>query len=98
MSEYQKMLQQIEKLQAEAEALRQKELQGVIADIRAKIAEHQITAKDLFGRSTSGKAKSTVSPKYRNPATGDTWTGRGRAPRWLADAEAAGKKQESFLI
>lgn len=39
-----------------------------------------------------------VAPKYRHPDTGDTWTGRGKAPRWLAAAEAQGATRDSFLI
>ena len=40
-----------------------------------------------------------VKPKYQNPQNREqTWTGRGRQPRWLADEIAAGKKIESFLI
>ena len=40
-----------------------------------------------------------VSPKYRNPAnTKQTWTGRGKRPRWLAELVAAGKKVDDFLI
>ena len=40
-----------------------------------------------------------VAPKYRNPAnTGETWTGRGKQPRWLAAYTAQGKKLEDFLI
>lgn len=40
-----------------------------------------------------------VAPKYRNPAnTGETWTGRGKQPRWLAAYTSQGKKLEDFLI
>ncbi|SDY62090.1 DNA-binding protein H-NS [Lysobacter sp. yr284] len=40
-----------------------------------------------------------VAPKYRNPAnTGETWTGRGKQPRWLAAYTAQGKKLDDFLI
>lgn len=40
-----------------------------------------------------------VAPKYRNPAnTAETWTGRGKQPRWLAAYTAQGKKLEDFLI
>lgn len=40
-----------------------------------------------------------VAAKYRNPAnTGETWTGRGKQPRWLAAYTAQGKKLEDFLI
>lgn len=42
--------------------------------------------------------KRAVAPKYRHPQTGDTWSGRGKAPRWLAAEEAAGATRESFLI
>ena len=39
-----------------------------------------------------------VAAKYRDPASGAEWTGRGRQPRWLAEATAKGAKLESFLI
>ncbi|MDQ1094653.1 DNA-binding protein H-NS [Xanthomonas sacchari] len=46
-----------------------------------------------------GRKLGKVPPKYRNPANAaDTWTGRGKQPRWLADLVAKGKKVEDFLI
>ena len=56
------------------------------------------------GRKTAGTAKprkavKKVAPKYRNPANPkETWTGRGKQPRWLAAQTAKGKKVEDFLI
>ncbi|WP_353172060.1 H-NS histone family protein [Paracandidimonas soli] len=51
------------------------------------------------GKAAPRKAAKRVIPaKYRNPETGDTWTGRGKAPRWISEAEAQGKKREQFLI
>ena len=46
------------------------------------------------------KAMGKVAPKYRNPADpGETWTGRGKQPRWMAELTAkGGKKPEDFLI
>jgi DNA-binding protein H-NS len=38
-----------------------------------------------------------IAPKYRGP-DGDTWTGRGMKPRWLASAMKEGKRLEDFLI
>jgi DNA-binding protein H-NS len=35
--------------------------------------------------------------KFRDEA-GNTWSGRGKTPRWLADAEKAGKKREQFAV
>ncbi|CAB3694689.1 H-NS histone family protein [Achromobacter kerstersii] len=43
-------------------------------------------------------AKRAVAPKYRHPQTGETWSGRGKAPRWLAAEEATGATRDSFLI
>jgi len=31
------------------------------------------------------KRRNPARPKYRNPADGQTWTGRGRKPLWVAD-------------
>lgn len=46
----------------------------------------------------SAPAKRPVAPKYRHPASGDTWSGRGKAPRWLVAAEASGENRTDFLI
>src|ERR1700730_12613904 len=47
------------------------------------------------GRGARGK----VAPKYRTPENpGETWTGRGLKPRWLAAAIKSGKKLEDFAI
>jgi DNA-binding protein H-NS len=40
-----------------------------------------------------GKKRGKVAPKYKNPATGETWTGRGKAPKWIA-----GKDRSKFTI
>lgn len=38
-------------------------------------------------------------PRYRNPAdSGQTWTGRGRQPRWVAEALASGRSLDEFKI
>lgn len=46
-----------------------------------------------------GRKLGKVPPKYRNPAnTKETWTGRGKRPRWLAELVESGKRVEDFLI
>lgn len=48
---------------------------------------------------SSPKAGFTVKPKYRHPGTGETWSGRGSAPRWLKEAlRKRGTKIDDFLI
>lgn len=40
-----------------------------------------------------------VLPKYRNPVqTSETWSGRGKQPRWLAAALKSGKRLDDFRI
>jgi DNA-binding protein H-NS len=39
-----------------------------------------------------------VMPKYRNPQTSETWSGRGKLPRWLVAAMKTGRKIEEFRI
>jgi DNA-binding protein H-NS len=76
---------------------------------RAKIASvakaEGYTIEELFGgggaRRGRGKAKvkRVVKPKYRNPANqAETWSGRGKRPRWFNAALQAGKKEKDLLI
>lgn len=56
-------------------------------------------AKASKGASKTGRKLPKVEPKYRNPANAaETWTGRGKQPRWLAEYTKAGRKVEDFLI
>ncbi|WP_322092845.1 H-NS histone family protein [Paraburkholderia bannensis] len=38
--------------------------------------------------------RSAVPPKYRDPATGETWNGRGQPPAWIAVAD----DRDAYLI
>ena len=47
----------------------------------------------------SANKGSKIAPKYRDPAdAANTWTGRGKQPRWLAEYTKGGRKVEDFLI
>ena len=46
----------------------------------------------------AGDKRSVVAPKYRDSATGMTWTGRGKQPKWLAAYIKEGKKLADFAI
>ncbi|NBP36728.1 MAG: H-NS histone family protein [Betaproteobacteria bacterium] len=46
----------------------------------------------------SHKPRVPVEAKYRDPGTGDSWTGRGKPPRWLAAHMAEGRSRDEFLI
>ncbi len=44
------------------------------------------------------KPRKPVAAKYRNAATNEAWSGRGRVPKWLAAELAKGRKREEFLV
>lgn len=102
MTTYKEMKTRIAKLEQEAEALRKAELVTVIADIKARMAEYGITSKDLGviknkTKKQSGHASGTAGPvvRYRSE-DGKTWSGRGRKPKWVIEALAAGKTLEDL--
>jgi DNA-binding protein H-NS len=67
----------------------------------AGAAESTGRGRQAAGRGTRAARKSTgkVAPKYRNPEKPEeTWTGRGKQPRWLAQKVSDGAKVEDFLI
>ena len=102
MSSYRDYLAQIEELKQKAEEARKQELASVIDDIRAKIAEHGLTAADLglAGGRRSAPAPRTggkVPPKYRGP-NGELWTGRGRKPAWVVAQLGSGRSLAEFEI
>ena len=72
---------------------------GAIARIRASMAEHGLSLADLSAKSAAPKRTGAkVAPKYRDAATGDTWSGRGLQPKWLKQALASGKRIEDFAL
>ena len=76
---------------------RKNEIAAAVAKVRELVAEYGLSAQDVFpsrpGRSGAPKAATKVAAKYRDPATGQTWTGRGKAPKWIE-----GKDRHAFLI
>lgn len=65
--------------------------------------EEGYSIEELFGdgrvKPASANAGKSVAIKYRNPAdTAQTWTGRGKQPRWMRALIANGKKAEDFLV
>ncbi|RQS31648.1 H-NS histone family protein [Burkholderia sp. Bp8992] len=98
MATYRQLSAQLERLQQKIDKEREKAIADAIAEIRAKIEEYDITPEELGFRpigaavAATAKAKRSLPPKYLNPKTGETWSGRGRAPTWL------GKNRARFLI
>ncbi|ACC76361.1 H-NS family nucleoid-associated regulatory protein [Paraburkholderia caribensis] len=96
----------IAKLQAQAAAIAKKDSSAVIAKIRDLMDKHGLTTADIdahIGGATkrgrkpgaaSAAKKAVPMAKYRDPKTGATWTGHGRAPAWIANA----KDRSKYLV
>jgi len=74
--------------------------QAVISELLEKIIANGIKPEDLFPTvrtapkaAPASHARKKVAPKYRDPVTGTTWSGRGRSPTWMQ-----GKDKAEFLI
>lgn len=92
MATYRELLAEKERLEAELEQAWRTEVAGVINAIRAKMEEYGLTVDDLTPTRRRQRAGQPLPAKYRDPKTGKTWSGRGRAPSWL------GKNRDRFLI
>lgn len=69
-----------------------------IAELEEKAREMGYSWAELTGTIVTRKRSPAVA-KYANPAdTGETWSGRGRKPRWFVAALASGKKPEQMAI
>lgn len=102
MASLQELLDQKAELERQIDATRRHERGDAIAKVKALMAEHGLSMADLSSKASTPKASAgsggKVAAKYRNTATGDSWSGRGLQPKWLKAALAAGRKIEEFTI
>jgi DNA-binding protein H-NS len=70
------------------------------AKISAMVKAEGFAIEDVFGGAGGRRGvRRKVKPKYRNPVDpSQTWTGRGKHPRWYNAALASGKKEKDLLI
>ncbi|MFO1220952.1 MAG: H-NS histone family protein [Burkholderiaceae bacterium] len=95
-------------LMAQKEALdkriaetRRSERSEAIQRIKKMMAEYGLTAADLNAKTPAPRATrkgKKVPPKYRDPASGNTWSGRGLQPKWLKAALESGRKLSDFAL
>jgi DNA-binding protein H-NS len=74
---------------------RAQSLKKELASLRADYAEVGRIA--IYGRKRKRRVK-RVQPKYRDPKSGQTWSGRGTPARWITAYEKKGSKRDQFLI
>jgi DNA-binding protein H-NS len=105
MVDIKELLAQKEALERRIDDAKREQREQAVAQVRELMAQYGLTAADVIDRRPA-KAPRTkasgstgkVAPKYRDPQTGDTWSGRGLQPRWLKAALAQGRKVDDFKV
>lgn len=100
------LLAQKAALEQQIAEVQRAERHQAIAQVRALIAQFGLSAADIgFARPASlgtaaapPRAPKKLAAKYRHPETGETWSGRGLKPKWLAAALAAGRTLAEFAV
>jgi DNA-binding protein H-NS len=98
MASLKDLLAQRAALEQQIAETQERERTDAIAKVKALMAEYGLTLADLNARSPKAAKASKVAAKYRNNATGETWSGRGLQPKWLKAALAGGAKLEDFSV
>ncbi|THU03655.1 H-NS histone family protein [Lampropedia puyangensis] len=97
MSQLDALIQQREALDQQINAMRQQARADALAQIHALVQQFELSPADIFGGPKNSRSSATagkkVAAKYLNKETGETWTGRGKPPRWIQ-----GQDREAFKI
>ena len=84
--------------------LLEKRRQEGLARIRTECEQIDVDPKEVsayFGGKRASRTKQRMKkgkPKYRDPATGRTWTGHGARPEWMRSFEEGGGDREALRV
>jgi len=90
---YKELLAERAKLDAQIQQARDVERGAVIEQIQALMEDWEIHVGELVKKRVRVSKGPGVAPKYRDPDSGATWSGRGKPPLWIA-----GKDRAAFVI
>ncbi|WP_321856344.1 H-NS histone family protein [Burkholderia cenocepacia] len=92
---YAQLVAELAQLDEEIERARARERVDAIAKVHSLMDTYAIKHRDLVGR--NGRRGSyivkTLPARYRDPASGKEWSGRGNAPLWIR-----GKDRRQFVV
>ena len=101
MSDLKDLLAQKAAIEKQIEEAGRRARSDAVARVKSLMAEHGLSISDLGARSATKAVRKTgskVPAKYRDSATGNSWSGRGLRPNWLKSALASGRKLEDFAV
>lgn len=89
----------IQRAESRQDELRRERVAKVREKVVALAESEGYTVEELFGSRARKKTRRKAAAKYRNPSDRtQTWSGRGKRPRWFNAALAAGKKEKDLLV
>jgi DNA-binding protein H-NS len=98
------LLAQRAELEKQIAETQRAERADAVAQVRTLMAQFGLTLADIGAKPVAAPkraeppVRTKVAAKYRNPATGETWSGRGLKPRWLSAALGAGRALSDFAV
>lgn len=103
------MREQARKLQEEADRVEAEERRALRDEVEQLVQSRGYTLADIFNFAQparqapqarkTGRSRSDLPPTHRDPAEPlNTWTGRGRKPKWLVEYLGQGRSEEEFRI
>ena len=98
MATLQELLAQRAALDAQIEQTKDSARADAVAKVKSLMAEYGLSMADLSMRTPKVAKVSKVAVKYRNQATGETWSGRGLQPKWLKAAINGGASLADFHV
>jgi DNA-binding protein H-NS len=102
MSSLNELLAQKAALEKQIIDAQREERAAAIAQVKALMSQHGLTLADLGSSRSPAAPKRAgggkVAAKYRDAATGDSWSGRGLQPKWLKAALASGRSLADFAL
>ena len=99
---YEQIKAQIADLERQASDVRRQEIKDAVSTVRELIQKHSLSLHDigekLFGKPGAGRSAKASgpksAPKFKDPKSGKTWTGRGKPPNWIVGIS----NRDPFLI
>lgn len=97
--ELEKELKSCDALRTELVERETKLRDAVVVQVQHLINQMQIKASELdFGDRPRSRTRTAGTPKYRDPKSGQVWSGRGRKPNWYTERRNEGMTEEQLLI
>lgn len=90
---YQHLTAELRILDRQIERSKQSKRRNVMHQICELMADWGISSNELKHYRRGARITKPTVPKYRDPVSGQTWSGRGREPAWIV-----GKDREAFRI